>query len=103
MREIKAIVPLAPPKPTKKRVAAYARVSVLKEESLRSLSAQVSHYSKLIQSRLEWEYAGVYADEAQSGTNDNRPEFQRLMADCRAGKIDIVLGAVLRSKKQASP
>jgi len=91
MREIKAIVPLAPPKPTKKRVAAYARVSVLKEESLRSLSAQVSHYSKLIQSRLEWEYAGVYADEAQPGTNDNRPEFQRLMADCRAGKIDIVL------------
>ena len=91
MRKITAITPLAQPKPTKKRVVAYARVSALKDKSLRSLSAQISHYSELIQSRLEWEYAGVYADEALTGTVDSRPEFQRLMEDCRAGKIDIVL------------
>ena len=77
--------------PTRTRVAAYARVSCGKDEMLHSLAAQVSYYSELIQSRPDWEYAGVYADEAQTGTKDNRAEFQRLLADCRAGKIDLVL------------
>ena len=38
-----------------------------------------------------WEFAGVYADEGVSGTKESRPEFQRLLADCRAGKIDLVI------------
>ena len=84
-------VKLLPPLPRKKRVAAYARVSTDKDASLHSLAAQVSYYSGLIQSRKDWEYAGVYADEGISGTRANRPEFQRLLRDCRAGKIDIVL------------
>ena len=33
----------------------------------------------------------MYADEGLSGTKANRPEFQRLLQDCRAGKIDMVL------------
>ena len=76
----------------RKRVAAYARVSMETELLLHSLSAQVSHYSKLIQANPEWEYAGVYADEGVTGTSTaHRDEFNRLMADCDAGKIDIVL------------
>ena len=55
-------VPLIAPLPRRKRVAAYARVSVEKDASLHSLAAQISHYSSLIQSRRDWEYAGVYAD-----------------------------------------
>jgi len=58
---------------------------------LQSLSAQISYYSAFIQRHGEWEYAGVYADEALTGTKENRPEFQRLLADCRAGKIDMVV------------
>jgi len=77
--------------PKKQRVAAYARVSCGKDEMLHSLAAQVSHYSGHIQYQSDWEYAGVYADEARTGTKDNRPEFQRLIADCRLGKIDLVL------------
>jgi len=73
------------------RVAGYARVSCGKDEMLHSLAAQVSYYSGLIQSRPEWEYVGVYADEALTGTKDSRPEFQRLIADCRAGRVDLVL------------
>ena len=84
-------VPLIAPLPRRKKVAAYARVSVEKDASLHSLAAQISHYSSLIQSRKDWEYAGVYADEGLSGTKANRPEFQRLLQDCRAGKIDMVL------------
>ena len=75
----------------KKRVAAYARVSSGKDAMLHSLSSQISYYSSLIQRNAEWEYAGVYADEAITGTKDRRPEFQRLLADCRNGKIDIIL------------
>jgi len=78
--------------PTKKRVAAYARVSVDSEQLLQSLSAQVSHYSSYIQASPSWEYVGVYADAGISGTGTkNRPEFQNLIADCNAGKIDIIL------------
>jgi len=75
----------------RKRVAAYARVSSGKEAMLHSLSAQISYYNDYIGRRGDWEFAGVYADEAVTGTKDTRPEFQRLLADCRAGKIDMVI------------
>ena len=75
----------------RKRVAAYARVSSGKDAMLHSLSAQVAYYSNVIQKNPEWEYAGVFADEAISGTKEERPEFQRLMAECRAGNVDIIL------------
>ena len=77
--------------PQLKRVAAYARVSSGKDAMLHSLSAQVSYYSDMIQNHSGWQYVGVYADEALTGTRDNRENFQRLLADCRAGKIDIIL------------
>ena len=72
----------------KTRVAAYARVSSGKDAMLHSLSAQISYYNKFISEHEGWEYAGVYADEALSGTKDTREEFQRLISDCKAGKID---------------
>ena len=77
----------APPKlPVKQRVAAYARVSSGKDAMLHSLSAQVSYYSNYIQRHAGWEYVGVYADEAKTGTKDKRENFQRMLSDCRAGK-----------------
>ena len=87
---IKDVTPIAKP-PKRKKAAAYARVSCGKEEMLHSLAAQVSYYSELIQSRPDWCYAGVYADEALTGTKDARPQFQQLLADCRAGLIDVVI------------
>ena len=71
--------------PRRKRTAAYARISIEKGRTQHSLSAQISHYSKLIQNNSEWEYAGVYADKAVSGTSTDRPEFQRLLSDARDG------------------
>ena len=84
------IAPIAPVQ-KRKRVAAYARVSSGKDAMLHSLAAQVSYYSELIQRNPEWEYAGVYADENLSGTKEARPEFQRMLRDCREGKIDRIL------------
>ena len=90
-RNIRKIEPFAPNVPAKKHVAAYARVSNGKEAMLHSLSAQISYYSDYIQKQRGWEYAGVYADEAITGITDNRAEFQRLLTDCRNGKIDLVI------------
>lgn len=77
---------------TRKKVAAYARVSVESERMSHSLSAQVSYYSALIQRNPDWEYAGVYADYGISGTGTaRRDEFRKMVEDADAGKIDIIL------------
>lgn len=73
------------------RTAAYARVSSGKDAMLHSLSAQVSYYNNLIQSNPEWLFCGVYADEALTGTKDSRENFQKLLSECRAGRIDLVI------------
>ena len=92
MRIVNKIEPKVPQMPSRKRVAAYARVSMESERLQHSLSAQVSYYSSLIQKHPEWEYAGVYADNGITGTKTtSREEFNRMLADCEAGKIDIIL------------
>ena len=73
------------------RVAAYARVSSGKDAMLHSLAAQITYYQNLITSHQGWEFAGVYADEAITGTKDTREEFQRLIQDCKDGKIDLII------------
>lgn len=90
-KTIRVIEPTIPLLKKKKRVAAYARVSSGKDAMLISLSAQVSYYSELIQRNSEWEYAGVYADEALTGTKEDRTNFQKLLKACRNGEIDIIL------------
>lgn len=73
-------------------VAAYARVSTEKEEQEDSFERQVSHYTTLITSKPEWEFGGIYADSGITGTRaEKRPDFMRMIADCRAGKINKVL------------
>lgn len=92
MRIVNKIEAKTPQIPHRKRVAAYARVSMESERLQHSLSAQVSFYSSLIQSNPAWEYVGVYADNGITGTKaEAREEFNRMIADCEAGKIDIVL------------
>ena len=89
--QIKVIQPIAE-QAKKLRVAAYARVSSDSADQLNSFATQVDYYTSFIQSKEEWEFAGLYADEAVSGTTaDKRDDFQRLLADCRAGKIDRIL------------
>lgn len=75
----------------KKRVAAYARVSCGKDTMLHSLKAQIDYYHDYINRNPEWSFAGIYADEAKTGTKDSREQFQLLLGDCRAGKIDMVV------------
>ena len=92
MRKISKIEPTMPAVAAKKKVAGYARISMESERMHHSLSAQISYYNALIQKKPEWEFAGVYADDGISGTGTaKRSEFLRMLADCEAGKIDIIL------------
>lgn len=73
------------------RVAAYARVSCDKDAMKHSLAAQISYYNEYIQRHSDWAFAGVYADEAYSGTKDDRPHFVQMIKDCNDGKIDRII------------
>ena len=76
----------------KLRVAAYCRVSTDSDEQATSYEAQVEHYTEYIKKNPEWEFAGIYADDGISGTNTkNREEFNRMIEDCEAGTIDMII------------
>lgn len=78
--------------PIKLKVAAYARVSTEKEEQEDSFERQVERYTQMIHVNPDWEFAGIYADPGISGTRaEKRPDFLRMIEDCRAGKIQKVL------------
>ena len=81
----------SPKLPKKLKVAAYARVSNGKDAMLHSLAAQVNFYKKRIKENPAWIFAGVYSDEAITGTKDTRAEFQKLLEACRLGKVDMIL------------
>ena len=76
MERVVQKVKFPPRQPKLKRVAAYARVSSGKDAMLHSLAAQVEYYSNYIRRHPGWEYVGVYADEAKTGTKDSREQFQ---------------------------
>ena len=76
----------------KLRVAAYARVSSSSEDQLNSYRVQNQYYSELISNNPDWEMVDIYADEGITGTSvEKREDFQRMIKDCRKGKIDRIL------------
>ena len=75
-----------------KRVAAYCRVSTDKEEQMSSLELQMAAFRTQIELRSDWALVDIYADEGVTGTRaEKRPEFQRMIRDCEAGKIDYII------------
>lgn len=76
----------------KRKVAAYARVSTDSDEQYTSYEAQVNYYTGYIQSRVDWEYINVYADEGISGTNTKkRVQFNKMIEDALEGKINLII------------
>lgn len=74
------------------RVAAYCRVSTTLEAQEGSYDAQVAYYTEKIQENPNWKNAGIYADDGKSATNTKkRDDFNAMIDDCMAGKIDMVL------------
>ena len=99
MNDKKPTVIIIPPKPEaaqaskrQLRVAAYCRVSTDDEEQLTSYEAQKNYYTDKIMTNKEWTMAGIFADEGITGTSARkRPEFLRMIRQCKQGKIDIIL------------
>jgi len=76
----------------KQRVAAYIRIGGGHDEDSMHIQMQTRHYERAISEHGNWEFAGIYADSG-SGTWDieKRPGLAWLLADCRAGKIDVII------------
>lgn len=74
------------------RMAAYCRVSTDSAEQKTSYETQKQVYTDMIARRKDWTMVGIYADEGISGTRaDKRPEFNKMIKDCLAGKIDYII------------
>jgi len=93
--KIEPVKPLssdAPVTPSRMWVAAYARVSTDQDAQKNSFEAQKDYYTQVITANPQWDFAGIYADNGISGTSsEKRPEFNRMMHDCRVGKIQMIL------------
>jgi len=77
---------------SRRKVAAYARVSTDDEEQATSYDTQVKHYTEFIQKKPEWEFVKVYADDGISGTSTKRREgFNEMIKDALDGKIDLII------------
>ena len=77
---------------TKRRVAAYARVSTDSDEQFTSFEAQVDYYTRQITTNPDWTMVEVYTDEGISGTNTKKREgFNRMISDALMGKIDLII------------
>ena len=84
-------IPAKPKEQRKIKVAAYARVSSDKDAAFHSLEAQRGYYEAYVAAHPDWELVGLYSDNGITGTTINRPEFQRMLEDCRDGKVDLVI------------
>jgi len=74
------------------RIAAYCRVSTDSEDQQNSLMTQMRYYENFLADSETERLVSVYADEGITGTRmDKREEFQRMLKDCRRGKIDRII------------
>lgn len=85
-------IPASEPEAVVLRVAAYCRVSTDSDDQLNSFAAQQNHYRDLIRNHDGWQLCEIYADEGITGTSaKKRNDFQRMLDDCRKGRIDKIL------------
>lgn len=76
----------------RKRVAAYCRVSTAGDMQDGSYETQVEYYKNKIEQNPDMSFVDVYGDHGKSGRSiKKRPGLQRLIKDCKAGKMDVIL------------
>ncbi len=85
---IPSLVPLTPPPII--RAAAYCRVSTLQEKQFHSLSVQREYYKNYISQHPNWIFVGIYSDQSSGRNNKKMRDFQRMLQDCRDGKINLI-------------
>lgn len=88
---IKVIKPTKAVQQQKKKVCAYVRVSTDSLQQEDSLENQTTYFKGFITANSEWEFVGIYSDQGISGYKENRPGFQKMIEDARAGNIDLIV------------
>ena len=88
---IKVIKPTKAVQQQKKKVCAYVRVSTDSIQQEDSLENQTTYFKGFITDNPEWKFVGIYSDQGISGYKENRPGFQKMIEDARAGNIDLVV------------
>nr|DAL41547.1 MAG TPA_asm: integrase [Caudoviricetes sp.] len=88
---IKVIKPTKAVRQQKKKVCAYVRVSTDSLQQEDSLENQTTYFKGFITANPEWEFVGIYSDQGISGYKENRPGFQKMIEDARAGNIDLIV------------
>jgi site-specific DNA recombinase len=98
MKKVLTIVPKTKatmseaPLAAKLKVCAYCRVSSASSEQMDSYENQVAYYTGYIQQKIEWEFAGIYADGGITGTKkEGRTEFNRMIRDAQAGRMNLII------------
>lgn len=77
---------------TKKRVAAYCRVSTDNEDQANSFESQQRYFRQYIERNPDWELYAIFADEGISGTNTKkRKEFNRMIECAKNGDFDLII------------
>jgi DNA invertase Pin-like site-specific DNA recombinase len=87
--EIFTLIGLKVSSPNTHRAVFYARVSTADQIEGTSLGTQQAWCRGQIQT-LGWQFVDEYIDAGLSGADSNRPQWQRLLADARAGKFQSV-------------
>lgn len=88
---IKVIKPTKAVRQQKKKVCAYVRVSTDSLQQEDSLENQTTYFKGFITANPEWEFVGIYSDQGISGYKENRPGFQKMIENARAGNIDLIV------------
>ena len=89
-KAVQTIAPVAVKAP-KVRVACYARVSTDHEDQKSSITIQRQHFASLAAKEKDWEFVGVYYDIMSGTKKEKRPNLNRLLDDCRAGRVNLIL------------
>lgn len=74
-----------------KKVGIYCRVSTAEKEQLYSLAEQISALTRAVANVNQWRLADVFIDIASAKGDIPRREFERLMKECEAHNISVVL------------
>ena len=89
VRDMSVIAPL--PDIRKLKVAAYCRVSTDKEDQKSSIRIQKEHFMTVAEKHDDWQFIGIYADIVSGTKKEKRPGLKRLLGDCSAGRVSLVL------------
>ena len=73
------------------RAAVYCRVSSNKRIQMHSIEAQQEYYIDYFKRNPQYTFAGIYTDIASGLNISSRKEFQKMINDCKRGKIDIII------------